>query len=132
MFGRLGLDAPNVGARLRLGERIGGKAELGGELAEELLLLILAAGQPQRRRGQVQRSHGRCDAGAARRILLADNEGVESREARTSVFFGDGDRQQAELECLAADLHGKLGGTVELGRHRFDLLLGKFARELLQ
>ena len=108
------LDAGRVAARRGLGDRVRGEEPVAGHAAEVLLLLLLGAGDEQRRGGQGRRGHRRLDAGAAVGELLDDEGVVELADARAAVLLGDDGRDDPELPRLLVDVLGNLASWSHL------------------
>src|SRR5439155_14568077 len=85
------LDAGDVRARVRLGESERAEDRLVDERREPLALLLLGAGEQDRRRTERVRHDRDRDPGAAPGKLLADQDPIEDREAQPAELFGDVD-----------------------------------------
>ena len=101
-----------------------------GQPRQVLLLLLVGAGDEQRRRAERVRRHRGVDARAAERDLFLDEAVVEAAAAEPAVRLGDLDVHQAGLPGLLQDLARKLAGLVEVAGARDDLLARELARGL--
>ena len=126
------LDARDVGAGVRLGERERAEERLFEQRRQPLLLLLVGAGEQDRRRPECVGDERDRDPRTAPGELLADQDPVEDREAGPAELLRDVDVHQAELVRLRDHVRRVRLMLVVLGGDRADLLLGELVRQRAQ
>jgi hypothetical protein len=93
------------------------------------VLLLVGAGEEDRRGAERVRDERDSDPGAAPGELLADEDALEDRKARPAELLRDVDVHQAQLVRLRDHVRGVRLVLVVLGRDRADLLRGELVRK---
>ena len=123
------LHPRDVGPRIRLAEPERAEDRLLEKRWKPLLLLLLGAGDQDRRGAEAVRADRGADPGAAAVQLLADQHAVEGRELEATKRLGNVQVHQAERVRLGDDVDRMGRVLVVLGCLRADLLVCELARE---
>ena len=126
------LDARDVRAGIRLGQREGRQQRLLDQLREPGSLLLLRAGDDHRPVAEPVRCDRGADARAAPAQLLADQHPLERAELEAAVCLGHMDVHQTQLVRLREHLGRVRRALVVLAFLRPDLALREVVREVAQ
>jgi hypothetical protein len=129
---RGGLDAGDVRAGVRLGQRERGQQHLVDERREPLALLLLGPRDDHRPVAEPVRHDRRADPGAAPAELLADQHALEPAELEAPIGLRNVDVHQAELVRLGEHIRGVDRALVILAFLRPDLPLREVVGEVAQ
>ena len=119
-----------VGARARLGQRVGGEPFAARELRQEALLLLVGAGELDPERAELLHGDDQPARRADLRELLDDHEGHQRALADAAVLLVVQDAEEVVLAEDLDDVPRELAGLVDLGRARRDALARERPDEL--
>ena len=111
-----------IGARARLGQRVGGERVARGEPRQEPLLLLLVPGELERERAELLHGEDQPARRADLRDLLDRDDGLERARADAAVLLVGERGEDAVLAEELDDVPRELRGLVDLGRTRRDPL----------